>query len=285
MYQPVQDDDFINDVKKVGMEHLIPEMLKVRHNAILLKISDGDDSVIPIGASKYGGNPDLPWNIPYPTVKKHKSFRYTHEPIEIGQGISRLTPTLKKVPIIVPKSSMQLLAQINISDVKPFDRDNLLPEKGLLYFFYNGEDLDDLLGSDKVKVIYSACDNVSKLKRKLPPAPFVGENIPNPFPNMKIEPDRALYEFDVSLQDTSWTYKEEFEELDEHLEISEYNENQTKMFGVPNGINITNPNDDEVNLLALDLEFGCLHTIYWYIKLKDLKKLKFDNIYFMPECD
>lgn len=62
-----------------------------------------DEVDIPVGASKMGGSPDVPDGFEYPMWK--------------GQYLS-------------------FIAQIRLSDAKPYDLEDLLPESGMLYFFY-----------------------------------------------------------------------------------------------------------------------------------------------------
>lgn len=84
-----------------------------------------DDAQIPPGVSKFGGEPDLPpdWKWQFKkydrTVKKDDLVNET-----------RFIPTVDGV---VP---MSFLAQINLAETAPFDADKLLPETGILYFFY-----------------------------------------------------------------------------------------------------------------------------------------------------
>lgn len=61
---------------------------------------------IPTGASKLGGLPHLPLELPWPRM----------EVVDLPLGF---------------------LCQINLAEVKPFDTDGLLPERGMLYFFYD----------------------------------------------------------------------------------------------------------------------------------------------------
>jgi uncharacterized protein YwqG len=77
-----------------------------------------DDAAIPPGASKMGGLPDLPPDFAYPRW---------HEP-------------------------MRFIGQFNLASTYKFDREKLLPDRGLLSFFYetDGEPLysDKLAGID-----------------------------------------------------------------------------------------------------------------------------------------
>ena len=64
-----------------------------------------DEEQIPIGASKIGGRPDLPRHINWMPVNQDK-------------------------PVSLP-----FIGQFNLKDVKTYDFEDLLPAKGILYFF------------------------------------------------------------------------------------------------------------------------------------------------------
>jgi uncharacterized protein YwqG len=86
--------------KKYQLTNLEDNILNFSKNSINLGVKV--DNNIPIGKSKYGGSPDLPANFVWPN----------------WNGLP-----------------LSFVSQINLSEVKPFDKDNLLPEHGMLYFF------------------------------------------------------------------------------------------------------------------------------------------------------
>ena len=88
---------------------LLPPMQK---SAIRLTYEMDSSAELPIGASKIGGNPDLP--------PEFEWFCYEGESYE---GITENRP-------------LSFLAQINCAEVREYDTDSLLPESGMLYFFY-----------------------------------------------------------------------------------------------------------------------------------------------------
>ena len=75
-------------------------------NGIRISLDPQEDYEIPLGASKLGGCPDLPDNAPW--------FFTPHT----------------KVP-------MSFIAQINFAETAPYDVEHRLPERGILYFFYD----------------------------------------------------------------------------------------------------------------------------------------------------
>lgn len=84
-----------------------------KRNAILINYSEDENKEkLPKGTSKIGGKPDLP--------KDFQWFYYNGE-------------DYKK---IVENRPLSFLMQINCEEVHKYDKESLLPEKGILYFFY-----------------------------------------------------------------------------------------------------------------------------------------------------
>ena len=89
-------------------------MLEIsKRNAILINYSEDENrEKLSKGTSKIGGKPDLP--------KDFQWFYYKGE-------------DYKK---IVENRPLSFLMQINCEEVHKYDKESLLPEKGMLYFFY-----------------------------------------------------------------------------------------------------------------------------------------------------
>ena len=84
-----------------------------KRNAILINYSEDENKEkLPKGTSKIGGKPDLP--------KDFQWFYYKGE-------------DYKK---IVENRPLSFLMQINCEEIHKYDKESLLPEKGMLYFFY-----------------------------------------------------------------------------------------------------------------------------------------------------
>lgn len=82
---------------------------------IELKLSEKKEKNLPLGKSKVGGCPDLPDSIEWPY---YEGINFEGE---------------------IRKRPLAFLAQINLQDIKKYDIDNLLPKRGILYFFYELE--------------------------------------------------------------------------------------------------------------------------------------------------
>ena len=87
------------DFKKLMSEILV----NLKKNEIIISTEFNNDSEI-VDKSKIGGKPYLP-----------KDF---------------IWPYYQELPL-------SFLAQINLEEVKSLDKDNLLPDRGMLYFFMN----------------------------------------------------------------------------------------------------------------------------------------------------
>jgi uncharacterized protein YwqG len=88
-----------------------------------------DDDEIPLGASKLGGRPDLPVGTPWP---------------------------------VVDEVLLEFVGQFRMSEAAPLDETGLLPEEGILYFFFDGmlTDYDQGRSPDRCKVLHVGEDRV-----------------------------------------------------------------------------------------------------------------------------
>lgn len=76
------------------------------------------DKALPVGVSKFGGKPHLPKDFVWPYYE--------------GKGFGD----------VIKNRPLSFLAQINLQEVKQYDKDKLLPENGMLYFFYELETME-----------------------------------------------------------------------------------------------------------------------------------------------
>jgi uncharacterized protein YwqG len=98
-------------IEQHELSRVADEIMDDTKPCMRLKLNYALDEVIPIGGSKMGGSPDVP-----------EGFEW---------------PLWNDVPLM-------FIAQIRVSDAKPFDEENLLPERGLLYFFFDQEAFGNL---------------------------------------------------------------------------------------------------------------------------------------------
>ena len=90
--------------KERGLEGLFEFLKPMAKNAIKIDAQAKDDGDIAIGASKFGGQPDLPASVSWPSNEN---------------------------------GALSFVAQINFAEVSKFDTDGLLPKSGMLYLFYD----------------------------------------------------------------------------------------------------------------------------------------------------
>lgn len=89
-----------------GLQGYFEVLSPFAKNAIQITLDEGSDNDLPVGSSKFGGCPDLPDDVAW--FRNEKSG--------------------------VPLS---FIAQVNFSQVKPYDLEGKLPDEGMLYFFYD----------------------------------------------------------------------------------------------------------------------------------------------------
>jgi uncharacterized protein YwqG len=104
-------------IKVFGLEKhedKIDKIVALAKPAIRMLPKRVEDDEIPIGASKLGGNPDL-----------SEDFEWKYY-----QG-----------------KPLTFIGQFKLSELEPYDRDKELPAEGILYFFYDADEMDDNLGA------------------------------------------------------------------------------------------------------------------------------------------
>jgi len=121
-----------------GLSRLIKDIDRLARPSIRITAAEVDESFLYVGASKLGGVPDLPTGAPWPEWKG------------------------------LPQS---FIAQIRLDDVSQYDTEKVLPQSGMLWFFYDaqqqtfGEDPADRGGW---QVLYTDGD-LNALQRALAP--------------------------------------------------------------------------------------------------------------------
>jgi uncharacterized protein YwqG len=88
----------------VGLSRLAPELAALAQPSIRLTTTQADDAKLAVGASKFGGLPDMPIGTAWPILN----------------GVA-----------------MSFVGQIRLEDARPFDVNHRLPPAGVLSFFYD----------------------------------------------------------------------------------------------------------------------------------------------------
>ena len=89
-----------------GLSRLVKHIDRLARPSIRLFVTEADESLMNVGASKLGGIPDLPPGLAWPELKG------------------------------APQS---FIAQIRLDDVRQLDIEKVLPQSGMLWFFYDAE--------------------------------------------------------------------------------------------------------------------------------------------------
>jgi len=98
------DSDLKSEFDAAGLSRVSDQLLSLARMSIRFVTTKSDDSEIPIGSSKIGGNPDLPQNSRFPEWNS---------------------------------SPLAFLVQINLEEIAFFRTSSELPPSGLLSFFYH----------------------------------------------------------------------------------------------------------------------------------------------------
>ncbi len=270
---------------------------EIKKTAILTDYSAAE-SELPVGRSKFGGKPHLP--------KDFEWFYYEGEDFDN----------------VVKRRPLSFLAQINLQEIADYDKDNRLPHKGMLYFFYDlctmrwGFDPKDK-GCARVLYIDNP-DNLQSID----------------FPE-ELDVDYILPEFALSFK--SCMDLPDYEEIAERVEDLEWDsydeervlygydgmerEDVSKLLGyadliqgdmlfeceeVSNGIycggipEITEEQREKMLSASKEWEllfqmstvsdenyelmFGDCGSIYFYIKKQDLQEKNFENVWLILQC-
>lgn len=287
-------------MKKEKNNKTLDEALKLlRKNEISIRINKTENNDNP-WRSKFGGKPVLPRGFAWP--------RFEGENYD-GETENR---------------PLSFLCQINLQDAKKYDKENLLPEKGLLLFFY---ELDTMCwGFDTED---EGCSRVYY---------FENENLleETDFPS-DLKEEYIVKEYDLAFS-SSVSYPS-YEEMNCHISVdcnwSEYDEaveetgfenicERHKLLGyadaiqgemlsecerISRGLYCGNPESYEktskeekeaikkaqtewillfqmasISDEGYELMFGDLGNLYFYIRKDDLKNKSFENVWLVLQC-
>ena len=247
--------------KEGGMNMNIKEKLEsMAKNSIELKIQDNE--VYQLGTTRFGGQPDVPSDFIWPT---YMGESYDH---------------------VVKERPLSFLAQFNCADFAKYDTEHLLPDHGLLSFFY---ELDSMCWGfdpkDKGCARVYWFEDISALSAA-------------EFP-VDMEEDFILPMVKIALsQKPSYPSWQDFTEVFEECDIAAkgyYLGNPEGWKKIPKEIRQEaeeTAKDRWMLLLQLDtvecddfeLMFGDCGHIYFYITKEDLKARRFDNIWLILQC-
>jgi len=291
-------DELKNKLETNGLGKYFDKLQPLLRNSIRLYQKVTDENEIGIGETKIGGRPDLPPTIAWVTetntvVTKKRRFL--------------IFKTKKQEVVTKPLS---FIAQINLSEISQYDKENILPKTGLLYFFYSAEQEawgDDYKDKDKFKVIYwnGHFDELSRT------------DFPSDLPEYSCYNScSVIAKSELSLPSSEHDVYNDFsdEEIDILWEKVDYKGNMNKLLGcsdtiqsemelkcelVTNGISVYYDPKRKVHeqnakkwrlLLQIDsneengMMWGDCGRLYFWIKEDDLLNIDFDKSWLILQC-
>lgn len=238
-------------------------------DTISINVRKSSDRKIKLGSSKIGGAPDLPKNMDWP------KFEDTY---------------------------LTFIAQLNFSEIKKYDKENLLPENGILYFFLSySKYVDEMQGENEdktYKVIYYSGE-LKDIERKNKPKELVGDD--NYGVSLFFKTGKIIFENNITFPSQS-SYIYEKLKLDLYLTDEEqaryfdllYFNSLTRIFGFPflvqNEIWLEEDENEYIILFQiamnqdLDMYWGDGGVNCFYLSKESLKLKQFEYIYYDYQC-
>ncbi|MBN8822380.1 MULTISPECIES: YwqG family protein [unclassified Spirosoma] len=296
-------EEFKNRLDTNGLGKYFDKLQPLLRNTIRLYQKATDENNISIGQTKIGGRPDLPKEISW--VTENNIVETTEKKFLIFNSKKEEAKT----------KPLSFIAQINLSETSLFDKDNLLPSTGLLYFFYSAEQEVwgfDYIDKNKFKVIYWNGD-IKQLSRVDFPSDLpeyscykpcsvdIASEISLPSYGHEVYEDFADGEDDIFWEDV---YNDR--NLNKLLGYSDNIQNEMELEcelvtnglyrGDPSGYNDLKVKALEPNaknwrlLLQIDsneeneMMWGDCGRLYFWIKKDDLLNKQFDKSWFSLQC-
>ncbi|WP_338841181.1 YwqG family protein [Flavobacterium ginsenosidimutans] len=295
-------EEFKNKLDQNGLGKYFEKLKPFFRSAIRFYDREIDESAMVIGQTKIGGRPDLP-----------KGINWFTETNTIERGTKFLFfDNRKKEIITIPLS---FIAQINFSEVSVYDKEGLLPNTGILYFFYCAE--QDAWGFDfkdknKFKTFYwngnfeelKRCDfpiDLPKYSRFKPTAVEIKHEV-----NLPCYEDEIYEELEDGEDEKFWEKVYYSGSINKLLGYSDNIQGEMELecelvtnglyCGDPSGYNDPRAESLEKNakdwLLLLQIDsneknemmWGDGGRLYFWIKKEDLSKINFENTWFSLQC-
>ena len=234
---PLTEEEFMRRLSLLQLDMYRQDLYPLIKHEIAMKISVCEDNDISLCSSKIGGFPHLPDN----------EFDF---------------------------ANLIFLAQINCSQIKEFDKDNLFPEKGMLYFFLDPEKINIDVKNSVIVHYVSSLNNLSVQKN-------INTSLEIKSGVIQFSQNISLPEYDSDIiQNLLKDY-----EIDGYFKLTNKEHNH-KLSGYPNTITQHFiANEDKILLLQLDsdeichLSWGNMGKLYVFIDKDKLHKQQFDKLY------
>lgn len=152
--------ELINEIHRYGLSEIEDAILGLAKPAVQIERTRVDEDTLPLGASKLGGNPDLPPEFEWPY--------WNDKPLTF---IAQFKLSEVANPQLPPPDPAQLtLWDMDIIPVVHRHTEDMLPSQGILYYFYAAEEIP--LGAysekDGWRVVYLE-NEIQPLTRTLQP--------------------------------------------------------------------------------------------------------------------
>ncbi|MES2464342.1 MAG: YwqG family protein [Armatimonadota bacterium] len=125
-FAPADISAVLSDPQMARVADKLPALIRPSIRLHLRVAGDGED--LPMGGTRFGGQPDLPVGTSWPMG--HLEVPPPTEALRTADKDSRFLPENGTF-------SLPFVAQIRLSEVRSHDTEKRLPSVGLLYFFYN----------------------------------------------------------------------------------------------------------------------------------------------------
>ncbi|MEK4027456.1 YwqG family protein [Pseudobacillus sp. FSL P4-0506] len=259
------------------IDHLLREhKLSHKKSAIMTSLRNSigiekkaiKEEEIPIGTSKLGGLPDMPDGMEFPSYEN---------------------------------GYLWFIGQFNLKEAKPYDKDNLLPEKGILYLFYDAHEQPWGFEEDEgcYKVLYFDGD-VCELKRRAFPGESEGDYSLDAYKiafrniyTISEHPENLPFE-DENEEDRFWNFRQELmQPEDENGSIVPAHYMLGEPFNVQNDVfeELYDSSKHPVLLFQIDSDeqdlgvmWGDSGLLYFCIEKEELLAKQFDKVTFTLQC-
>lgn len=285
-------------IREVGLGGVEDRLMQAALPSLRLVLRPTDEDALPVGASKFGGAPDLPPGFEWPVWQGYpESDRPRYPPGEFSRD----------------DGPMCFLAQFRLADLAAYDLRGALPASGVLYFFC--AIWKQALGAypedrDCWKVVHYDGDP-SKLTRRVSPPLFQGEpfyDIPKDdrftccrmdfLPELTLPDysDPVSYKALALSQDEYWLYVRLLERLEEPFQWGQprYGEQPHRLLGHPQIVQYDKnvPDTDQEWRLLLQLDTDDAVQLHWqgagrgyfWIPTQALAEQDFDVAWVEMQC-
>ena len=258
--------------KREEIAKIMKEVDSLKRNSIIYGLMPKTDTPLPVGCSKYGGQPDVPEGFQWP--RDDRGF------------------------------PLALLLQVDCADIAVYDTEHLFPKSGHLYFFYELKEQDWSGMDNGVQVFYNdaPAEELYRLPRPKEldvlddefclderalnfSSDFIAPMSKDLVELLRIDADQ----YDFSNYDAGcrrfwescrergwWGTLSGYAEVIQNTMLSDTPKNDVllmQMFSIKGEDN------------GYDLQFGDLGNIYFYVTRDELQRRDFSNVWFELQCD